>query len=204
MTTPRLQMKGAHPTVIVLVGACVAVGVFLAGTAVAFFDRPHVDTPERLRQLGTAEGGNLAEASPSRADGESTTRPPPSPPTSDERLRWAFELPSGNIACVIDGTVPLPFAACEIREWTYASPATLEGCPERSVGVFRLYRGSPSTFGCREDGDLIGAGLPILSYGERLAAGTLSCTTNADTGVTCTDTSTNHFFQVTRQQYTSG
>lgn len=120
-----------------------------------------------------------------------------------------FSTPSGNIACNIyaDGSG----VSCEVREHTWVMPASTDGPYGRpcdfSFGGLEFYvsNGMPGKLGCYEgvstfDGPNIGK---TLDYGQTISYGTIACDSEAS-GVTCTDTSTGHFFRVSRENYELG
>ncbi len=54
-------------------------------------------------------------------------------------------------------------------------------------------------FSCHTD-TVRDSSAPILGYGSRTVAGPISCDSQPS-GVTCTDTTTGHFFQMSREKY---
>lgn len=132
--------------------------------------------------------------------------PPPAqriPGQGDNRLRWAFQTPSGNIGCVMDGLVTPATVNCVIREHTYAVPAGLSpSCTPSDPHRFDMAEGHAPSIACATWVD--GFGLPVQEYGKPLSAGSITCVSDIDTGITCSDSRTEHFFQVARQAYTAG
>ena len=110
-----------------------------------------------------------------------------------------FQSPSGNIYCVIDtGGV-----ACDISYFTYQPPPPPECGKHLPWGSrFTLAPGKPSAIECHGD-TLRVPGEPILDYGHTISAGTLTCDSEP-AGIKCTDTSSGHFFEVSRDAYNLG
>ncbi|WP_205873499.1 DUF6636 domain-containing protein [Mycobacterium camsae] len=110
-----------------------------------------------------------------------------------------FRTPSGNIVCTISNTG----AACDINEYTYTPPPPPECGQHIAWGNrFVLAPGKPAEIHCH--GDTLGVpGEPTLDYGQTASAGTLSCTSE-QSGVKCTDSSSGHFFEVSRDSFKLG
>ena len=119
---------------------------------------------------------------------------------------YDFQSPSGNIHCKMgyaQGTDP--GVVCTIANATYA-----EQC--RSGGLvawpqFALWQGgSPSS--PKDAPCVVGANKtqisPTLDYGQKTRSlGAISCASE-QSGVTCTDSSTGHFFQASSESYQVG
>jgi hypothetical protein len=107
-----------------------------------------------------------------------------------------FQTPSGNIQCwVAENT-----AACEIIDHTYALPPR-DDCTAPGFGnSVWLNEGKEPFLPCDTDqpGDYHGMRSHVtLDYGQTKSAGVMSCDSE-EAGVTCTDSSTGHFFTVSR------
>ena len=124
-----------------------------------------------------------------------------------------FASPSGDIRCVLfaQGT-SASMAKCQIGLHTYAIPPGVarnefgEPCePGTDRGEdFWLEPGEPGSLGCTYSALDAGVGpWPTLNYGETISLGPISCD-REPTGVTCTDSSTGHFFRVARDSYQVG
>lgn len=125
------------------------------------------------------------------------------PEQAENQLRWVFQSPSGNIGCVMDGLVKPATVSCVIREHTYTVPGALgPGCTPGDSHRFDMAEGQPPSIACIASVD--GFGLPVQDYGKPVSAGSITCVSEIDTGVTCNDSRTGHFFQVARQAYTAG
>src|SRR5918995_4902331 len=124
--------------------------------------------------------------------------------------RVMFSSPSGNIHCVVDAQDgPAPTALCQIENKSFSVPPgsgrgqTGEPCPNGtgSGNDFRLDQGQPGFIRCSFAALSGGAGpWPALDYGQSRSFGAITCESQPS-GVTCTDTSTGHFFRVSRQSY---
>ena len=105
-----------------------------------------------------------------------------------------FQSPSGDTVCEIstvsDGTGAV---FCDIH-------IDRPDCP-RGWGVrFGLDQGSAPVSQCEEDTIIPGSipsnrGLDTLAYGKTASAGTITCDSESS-GMTCTDSSTGHYFRM--------
>lgn len=110
-----------------------------------------------------------------------------------------FQSPSGNIACVTT-SVDRGRAICEIAEHSYANPPRPADCHLGGWGNrIVMEHGSAPVWTCHGDA-LLADGHPTLQYGQTGSGGTITCDSETD-GVTCTDSSTGHFFRVSRESY---
>jgi hypothetical protein len=124
--------------------------------------------------------------------------------------RQKFESPSGNIRCVLDvsSQTGAPVALCQLRDYTYVVPAGLprdsSGGPCQRAqygGDYGLDQGQPGYLGCSYAALDSGVGpWPTLDYGQSRSLGAITCDSEP-TGVKCTDTSSGHFFRVSRDSY---
>jgi hypothetical protein len=114
-----------------------------------------------------------------------------------------FQSPSGNIGCFIesDDGHGRARASCDIADRTWASPPRPPNC----MGPYdrlNLREGTPARLGCHGD-TALGTPmdpLPVLDYGETITAGPLTCESEP-LGMTCTDSSTGHYFRLARDSY---
>jgi len=112
---------------------------------------------------------------------------------------WIFQSPTGNIACHISETG----AACDIGQYHYTPPPRPQNCQQGwGDRVAFDHGGGPAFFGCHW-GSFLGQ-LPTQRYDTPLSAGAVTCELNEATGVTCRDTSSGHFFQMSQQSYQLG
>ena len=110
-----------------------------------------------------------------------------------------FQSPSGNIYCVLDS----PGVACDISDFTYQPPPPPECGKHLAWGNrFTLTPGRPAAIECHGDTLRI-PGEPTLEYGQTISAGTLTCDSEPS-GMKCTDSSTGHYFRVSRDSYDLG
>jgi hypothetical protein len=107
-----------------------------------------------------------------------------------------FQTPSGNIQCwVAENT-----AACEIIDHAYALPPRGDCTAPGFGNSVWLNEGKEPFLPCDTDqpGEYHGMRSHVtLDYGQTKSAGVMSCDSE-EAGVTCTDSSTGHFFTVSR------
>jgi hypothetical protein len=121
------------------------------------------------------------------------------PAHADKGLR--FQTPSGNISCSVSAdSSDRGVAVCDIGDHTWAPPSDCgPGMSER----FSLAQGDSRVF-CF-NGPLLVPGVGTLDYGQTRFFSGITCDSEPDpAGVTCTDTTTGHFFRVSRQSYDLG
>src|SRR5262249_55571357 len=115
---------------------------------------------------------------------------------------YIFQSPSGNIGCEMlehdDGT---DVAVCKIHDRTWASPppGADGGCPARTAAVAQdltLSRGGTACVGVYPSQIWLALDYNkvTLDYGQTHTIGTITCDSEPS-GVTCTDSSTGHFFR---------
>jgi hypothetical protein len=119
-----------------------------------------------------------------------------------------FVTPSGNIACSIYSDSS--GANCEVREHTWVAPASTNGpygraCDFNFGGLeFYVSQAKPANLGCYEGASNFDApSAKTLDYGQIYSHGAITCGSELS-GVTCTDTSTGHFFRISRENYALG
>ncbi len=66
-----------------------------------------------------------------------------------------------------------------------------------------LGSGKGPTVNCHTVGTLLVPGIPNLDYGQTRSAGVITCDSEPS-GMTCTNTTTGHFFTVSRESYQLG
>lgn len=111
-----------------------------------------------------------------------------------------FQSPSGNISCDMAALSGMPArVACEIvvRDWT--PPPRPPDCDAAWGDRIGLIQGAAAGLGCHSD-TTRDPTLPILAYGDSRSVASLTCT-SAPAGITCTDTSTGHYFRISRESY---
>lgn len=110
-----------------------------------------------------------------------------------------FQSPSGNIACQINAGG----AVCDISDYTYQPPPPPLCAQHISWGNrFVLDQGKAAEIVCHGDTVRV-PGEPTLDYGQTKSAGTITCASDPS-GVKCTDSSTGHYFRVSRDSYDLG
>ena len=113
----------------------------------------------------------------------------------------AFQSPSGNIMCWVGQNM----ATCHIVDYTYAlAPGT---CPDGEFGgQILLKKGEPAAVRCGSTPPGTYVGLrtqTTLDYGHSKSQGVMTCASE-QSGVTCTDTSSGHFFRIAKDSYQLG
>jgi hypothetical protein len=121
---------------------------------------------------------------------------------------YTFQSPSGNIECWIYRTdAGTAGAGCDVGAVTYVPPTPHPGdqTPRPCYGgIIRFTLTAAGTAGyCQDISDLHRPGIPTLGYGQTRSVGTITCDSEP-TGVTCTDSSSGHFFRVSRGSYELG
>lgn len=111
----------------------------------------------------------------------------------------AFQSPSGNVGCRMSTGGVL----CEIKDYTWFIPRP----PDYNLGGkgnrFVLDRGREPVAGEWHSDHEFPDGSPTLDYGQTRTLGSITCDSELS-GVTCTDSSTGHFFRVSRESYQLG
>jgi hypothetical protein len=128
----------------------------------------------------------------------------PATARADDSNAQFFQSPSGNIHCFVGMGKDNAYAVCTIQHSTYAAPP---GQCESAVGLiwpqFELIQGdSPQNLSCVV-GERNPPTWPTLDYGQTRSLDSIGCDSEPP-GVTCTDSSTGHFFRVSRESYQLG
>lgn len=124
------------------------------------------------------------------------------PATANAGIPPSFQTPSGNILCWVADKVVL----CRIVDYDYAVAETRVAADCVSPGwpnEFLLDAGKPAVFNCSENppGTYTGLHTTVtLDYGASKSVGMMTCASEPE-GVRCTDTSTGHYFRVSRESY---
>lgn len=114
---------------------------------------------------------------------------------------YQFQSPSGDVTCVMaafQGDAPL--ASCGVTNPTYVMPPRPQSCEGAFGDQIDMVQGRSPAMVCHTD-TTRGNGLPTLQTGETRSVASLSCT-GEPAAVTCTDSSTGHFFRISRAAYT--
>jgi len=112
-----------------------------------------------------------------------------------------FQSPSGNINCMMYASGGETGARCEVVDHTWAAPPRSPDCPLNWGDRFYLTQGGDAGFGCYHQE--FPTAERTLGYGQTQSLGTLTCESEP-TGMTCTDSSTGHYFRVAREIYELG
>ncbi|WP_081290702.1 DUF6636 domain-containing protein [Mycobacterium asiaticum] len=110
-----------------------------------------------------------------------------------------FQTPSGNIGCGIGPMESSAFAGCEIREHSYPVPPRPNPCMGAWGSRISMHQGAPAQMSCHSD-TILGTGYPVLQYGQTRSFNSITCESQ-ESGITCTDHSTGHYFRLSRDAY---
>lgn len=131
---------------------------------------------------------------------------------ADER-RANFTTPSENIRCVLDrDSGESPYVVCQLENVDYVVPpgvahdADGKPCPSDtgSGNDVMLMQGQPGYIRCSYASISTGVpDWPTLEYGDSMVFGAITCDSESS-ALTCTDTSSGHFFRVSRLAYEVG
>jgi hypothetical protein len=115
----------------------------------------------------------------------------------------SFQSPSGDITCLLGTDTPSgkAIADCEIADHIWVAPPRSPDCPLNWGSRFRLEQGSAAVFACYHQE--LPAPQQTLDYGQMQSVGVITCDSEP-AGMTCTDSSTGHFFRVSRESYQLG
>jgi hypothetical protein len=112
-----------------------------------------------------------------------------------------FQSPSGNISCTMFAFDGQNSVRCEIADYSWVAPPPSPDCHLNWGSRFKLEQSGAAVFDCS------GAELPApeqtLAYGETRSLGAITCESEP-VGMTCTDSSTGHYFRVSRETYELG
>jgi len=136
-----------------------------------------------------------------------------SPTAHAAASRIQFLSPSGNVGCQLGTTSEGAFAWCKASEHSWVAPQS-DTCPRANVpGAIgepggenlQLAEGQAPCFGFVMsqlffDGQYAP---PTLGYGEKRSVGSITCSVER-AGVTCSDSKSGKYFQVSREAYKLG
>jgi hypothetical protein len=121
-------------------------------------------------------------------------------PNAHADTLYHFQSPSGNITCVMSALQGVtPQAACGIGDHTWVAPPRPQVCMGGWGDQIDLDQGSPPALVCHSD-TTRGGGLPPLQFGDRRSVASLTCESEP-AGIMCTDSTTGHFFRISRDSY---
>jgi len=152
----------------------------------------------------TATPAPAPAAAPSPVTVTASPAPAPGPTTvvvqSAANGPASFRSPSGNINCSLSTPGGDISARCEVVEHSWATPPP-PNCHMNSGDRFYLAQGGEAGFGC------YGQEFPpvneTLAYGQTRSFGSITCESQP-TGMTCSDSSTGHYFRISRDTYELG
>jgi hypothetical protein len=113
----------------------------------------------------------------------------------------SFRSPSGNINCSLSTPGGRIEARCEVVEHSWAPPPREPECHLNWGDRFELTQDGGAIFGCY--GQQMPPVQETLAYGQSRSFGALTCDSEF-TGMTCTDSSTGHYFRVSRESWELG
>jgi uncharacterized protein DUF6636 len=124
------------------------------------------------------------------------------PATAQARINPpAFQSPSGNVLCFMNNDAS--YTAVTAVQCYVSNHAYVLGTGDCSGKVdFVLEPGKPAQGECGGDPGAW-APPPTLGYGQTRSVGTLTCDSEP-AGITCTDSSTGHFFRAAADSYQMG
>jgi len=172
-----------------------AAGLALAGCGGAT-NTVIVQAPPESGISSTARPQTAATTTPSRKTATGTGTSEGEPPTSVVHAE-AFQTPTGNIGCTIAGGT----ARCDIVRRSWSPPARPASCPPIVNFGQGLQVGSAGAGGVVCAGDTArDPSSARLPYGTASQVGAFLCVSRAS-GVTCSNRSTGHGFQISVQRY---
>jgi hypothetical protein len=124
------------------------------------------------------------------------------PATARAGVPPSFQSPSGNILCWMTDDA----ATCRVINHTYALPPQGDCTLPGWGNSFFLDQGKPPFLTCDSDPPGTYNGMrthTTLDYGQTQSMGPFTCDSE-QSGVTCTDSSTGHFFRVSSDSYQLG
>ena len=128
------------------------------------------------------------------------TQPPAPTPTVvvQSASHGPFRSPSGNITCTLSTPGGEIAARCEVVNHTWVAPARSPDCHLNWGDRLELTPGSGVGFNCYAQE--FPAAEQTLAYGQTRSLGTITCDSEP-IGITCTDSSTGHYFRISRETY---
>ena len=134
-----------------------------------------------------------------------TTLTQPAIANAEPYSGYEFMDPSKNIWCAMrlytDGENS---AQCDIDKHNFAGPASdaAGSCPQTEGYIFMLREAGAPEISCLH-GSVIGSINYVLDYGQQRTEGAITCDSELS-GMTCTNTTTGHFYRVSRDSYQVG
>ena len=129
-------------------------------------------------------------------------------PTSHAVFSVQFQSPSGDISCNLVNYPPddqhsfrKNFVQCDIANHSWVPPQPPPPDRPDATSTFLLIRGQVPIVGYSPG--TVGDGSPMLDSAQAPHAGVIGCRSE-QSAMKCTDTSTGHFFRVSRESYELG
>jgi hypothetical protein len=113
----------------------------------------------------------------------------------------AFQSPSGNITCALFSYGGDDSVQCEVAEHDWVAPPKEPACHLDWGSRFLLNEPAGALFACY--GQDLPAPERTLNYGSAWSVGTITCDSET-AGMTCTNSSTEHYFFISRQTWQLG
>jgi hypothetical protein len=156
----------------------------------------------------TPQAAPAASTSPSAPTVTVTVTPAPAPapvsaPTAVAQPDGpgSFRSPSGNINCTLSTPGGENAARCVVVDHTWTAPPPPPDCHLNSGDRFYLTQGGAAVVGCYAQEFPVAES--TLGYGQSRSFGSITCDSEY-TGMACTDSSTGHYFRVSRDTYELG
>jgi hypothetical protein len=134
-----------------------------------------------------------------------TVTPPPSAPAPVPAAHFtgagSFQSPSGNITCALSSYGGDDSVECGVAEHDWVAPPQEPGCHLNWGSRILLNQPAGALFACY--GQELPAPERTLGYGSTWSVGAITCDSET-AGMTCTDSSTGHYFFVSRQTWRLG
>jgi hypothetical protein len=111
----------------------------------------------------------------------------------------AFQSPSENIYCGLSQTGTGTDAVCEVADHTWAAPPRPTPCMGAWGDRISMRQGSAPRLSCHSD-TVKDPRAAVLQYGQTQSLNSLRCDSEIS-GITCSDSSTGHYFVLARDNY---
>ena len=112
-----------------------------------------------------------------------------------------FQSPSGNIRCAMFAYDGQNSVRCDIDEYNWTAPPRSPNCHLSWGSRFKLEQGGESVFDCYAQE--LPAVDHTLGYGQAQTVGAITCVSQP-AAMTCADSSTGHYFRISREAYEVG
>jgi len=184
-----------------LAAAAALAAVTLAGCSLATGGTPGQPTPASPAAASTAPATPVTVTATPAATVTVTPPPAPAPAAAHYTGTGAFQSPSGNITCALFSYGGDDSVQCEVAEHDWVAPPKEPGCHLNWGSRFLLNHPAGALFACY--GQDLPAPERTLNYGSTWSVGTITCDSES-VGMTCTDSSTGHYFFISRQTWRLG